>query len=159
MNPYLPKIIGLFTIVIVQAFVLFEIERYWLLLKSKETTTAHKVLSFIELPFKEFIKNPAQRKIIALFITPILFGLGTTGIIPFLNLLRGTNIKIGYPWGYVMAFCCGYFGIYLFIFNAYLQKFLSKKKVSINTASRMMLFYVAVFLATIYAEVYVFLHV
>lgn len=157
MNPYLIKLIAMFAILVIQSFLILELERYWLLLKGKQSQTGNKLIEFIELPFSTYFKNKTTLKIISIFLSPIIFGLFASMVIPYLNHRQRANIDLGFPWGYIMIFSAGYFGINLFICIVYLQNYLSKKILSLNWVSILMLLYAILLLITIYIEIAIFL--
>ncbi|KFC19558.1 hypothetical protein [Chryseobacterium sp. FH1] len=157
MDINLAKILSNLIIIFFQVFIIFEIERLWNILKGNNSTTALKILQYIELPFFSFIKDKKMLRLISILVYPLIMGFFCAGGIPFLNYFSGTDIKLGSPWGYIAMFGAGYLGMNILILTAYIQRQITVKKVSLDTLSYLIMFYIVVLLISVYAQVKIFL--
>jgi len=82
---YITKIALNLLCILLQAFLILEIESCWLVLKGKKSRTADNLLQFIQQPFSPMIKDKRTLKFTSMIIFPLLFGLMCAGGIPFLN--------------------------------------------------------------------------
>ncbi|KFF02785.1 hypothetical protein [Chryseobacterium luteum] len=157
MNIYLVEILSNLMIIFIQVFIVFEIERLWNILKGNNSNTAIKLLQYIELPFSGFIKDKKMLRFLSILVYPLIMGLFCAGGIPFLNHFSGTDIKLGSPWGYIAMFGTGYIGMNILIITAYIQRKIAVKKISIDTSSYMIMFYIALLMVSFYVELKIFL--
>lgn len=157
MNIHLIKIVIYLSVMLLQLFLILEIERCWLLLKGKKSETSKKLLEFIQLPFVSVIKNQKTLQIASFLLYPVLFGVLTAGIIPFLNMGRGMNIQLGDPWGYIAMFGIGYVGTNILILISCIHTKITFGASSINLTAFMILFYLAVFILVNYFQFSLFL--
>jgi len=149
MNPYLKTIILNVVIILLQGCLILEIERYWCLLKGKQSQSAQKIMQFIRMPYYT-IRNAKTIKTLSLTITPLLCGIVTTGIIPLLNLVRRTDIALAFPGGYIATFLMGFFGMYMVIGVASIQVALAKTKPGIQLTGILLLVAVALLVSVTY---------
>lgn len=138
MNPYLYKLLINLLVVVVQGVLILEIERYWFLLKGKQSKTITQILKVIRLPFYS-IKNPKTVNILAFIVTPLLFGFVTMGVIPYLNISGNANISLGYPWGHIAMYFIGVVGMYLLLGVIGIEVLLAKTKPSIQLSGILIL--------------------
>ncbi len=154
---YITKIALNLLCILLQAFLILEIERCWLILKGKKSRTADNLLQFIQQPFSTVIKDKRTLKFTSMIIFPLLFGLMCAGGIPFLNYFIGTRIALGYPWGYVAMFGAGYVGISIFILIACLHTRLSYSNLSLEKISYFLMCYIVLLLSSFYFQFKIFI--
>ena len=157
MDINLAKILSNLMIIFIQVFLIFEIERLWNILKGENSTTAIRLLQFIELPFLGIIKDKKMLRAISIVVFPLIMGLFFAGGISFLNHFLGTDIKLGSPWGHIAMFGAGYIGMNILILTAYIQRKIAVKKISIDTSSYLIMFYIILLTISVYVQLKIFL--
>lgn len=93
-----------------------------------------------------------------MFIFPFLFGVLSVGGIPFLNHFVGTDIDLGFPWGYIAMFGVGFFGAAILIFIAFLHTKLGFGAVSLEKTSYLLIIYIAILLLSVYFQLKLFIN-